>query len=96
MTDYEHCENIEYSIIFHKNSILDNWLNGIFTKICVSVDSEQELLNIYETAKAKNMFCSIIEDNGLTEFNDKKTFTCCAILGFNEDVDKITGHLKLL
>ena len=27
------------------------WLNGIFTKICLSVESEEELLSIYETIK---------------------------------------------
>lgn len=73
------------------------WLTGRFTKVCVSVDSEDELLQIYNAAVAANICSAIIEDSGLTEFNGTKTLTCCAIgPAYPEDVDKITGHLKLL
>ena len=73
------------------------WIDGIFTKICVSVDSEQELKEIYESASEQNLPCAIIEDCGLTEFNNVPTLTCCAIGPANAEViDNITGHLKLL
>jgi peptidyl-tRNA hydrolase, PTH2 family len=76
---------------------LNYWLNGLFTKICLSVDSEQELLDIYNKAKDNGLICSLITDSGLTEFNGVPTITCCAIgPSFSEDIDKITGHLKLL
>lgn len=76
---------------------MKEWIDGIFTKICVSVDSEQELIDIYNKAKEANLPCSLIEDNGLTEFNGIKTKTCCAIgPAQSEEIDKITGHLKLL
>jgi len=73
------------------------WKNGIFTKIVVSVDSEEELLEIYSKAKSDNVPCSLIQDNGLTEFHNVPTYTCVAIGPAYEDVvSKYTGHLKLL
>lgn len=83
--------------IFDMESPEYKWLKDKFTKICVSVDSEQELIDIYEKAKGKGMLCSLIEDSGATEFKGVPTKTCCAI-GPDEShkIDMITGHLKLL
>ncbi len=76
---------------------MENWINGSFTKICVSVDSEEQLLTIYEKAKMEDIPCSLIQDIGKTEFNGVPTYTAVAVgPALAEDVDKITGHLKLL
>ncbi len=76
---------------------MKEWLTGIFTKICVSVDSEQELLDIYKQAQDADLVCSLIQDVGLTEFGGVPTYTAVAIgPAKNEDIDKITGELKLL
>ena len=74
------------------------WLSdGRYAKICVSVDSESELLEVYEKAKSAGLITSIITDLGLTEFNGVPTKTCVAIgPASNEDLTPITGHLKLL
>lgn len=73
------------------------WLIGLSTKICVSVDSEHELFEVYNEAKESGLPCAMILDVGLTEFNGKETYTCCAIgPAKSEDIDKITGGLKLL
>lgn len=73
------------------------WLNGQFTKICVSVNSEQELLDIYNQAKATGMPCSLIQDMGHTEFNGVPTYTAVAIgPDYSDVVDTITKHLPLL
>ena len=73
------------------------WVNGLFTKICVSVNSEAELLEVYNKAKEAGLNCSLITDSGLTEFAGVPTMTCCAI-GPNaaESIDAITGTLPLL
>ena len=73
------------------------WLGGRFTKICVSVDNEQELLDIYNQAQELNINVKLIKDAGLTEFNGVPTLTCLA-LGpeYPDKLDPITGHLKLL
>lgn len=76
---------------------MKEWLLGTFTKVCVSVNSEEELLSIYEQAKTAGLVCSIIQDSGLTEFGGVPTYTAVAVgPALKEDVDKITGELKLL
>jgi PTH2 family peptidyl-tRNA hydrolase len=73
------------------------WLAGAFTKIAVSVDSENELKQVYENAKEKGLICSLILDAGLTEFNGVPTYTAVAVgPAAKSKVDEITGHLKLL
>jgi len=73
------------------------WKNGIFTKICLACNSEEELLDISEAAKEANLPFCLIKDNGLTCFNGIHTYTCVAIgPDYNEKIDKITGKLKLL
>lgn len=73
------------------------WLNGAFTKVCVRAESEEELLDLYQRAKARLIPCALITDSGRTEFGGVPTNTCCAIgPAYPEDLDPITGHLKLL
>jgi PTH2 family peptidyl-tRNA hydrolase len=77
--------------------VIQNWMKGMFTKVCVSVDSESELDEIYNRAKEAGLICSMIVDAGLTEFNGVPTKTCCAIgPSWEEELQPITGHLKLL
>lgn len=73
------------------------WYFGIFTKVCVRVESEEELDDVYEKAKAAGLPCALIVDAGKTEFNGVPTKTCCAIGPCRpSDVKDIVGHLKLL
>lgn len=77
---------------------LHEWLsNGKNTKICVYVNSEQELLEIYNKAKEQNILCSLITDSGLTEFHGVPTITCCALgPDYSEILNPLTSHLKLM
>jgi PTH2 family peptidyl-tRNA hydrolase len=72
------------------------WIQNSFAKVCVRVNSEQELLDIEKAAKEAKLEVNIIKDSGHTEFGGVPTYTCLAI-GPNksEDIDKITGHLEL-
>ena len=84
-------------LIVYPYSAVDDWLNGRFTKICVSVNSEAELDEVYNKAKSKGLICSIITDAGLTEFAGVPTKTCCSIGPvWSDEVDEITGKLPLL
>lgn len=86
-----------YSLSFNKNSVLDDWLNGKFTKVCVGVNSEEELLSIYYKAKTEYLPVKLITDSGLTEFHGQLTKTCICIGPYiAEEIDKITGDLPLL
>lgn len=90
-------ENITvYNCEFGENSVLHEWLEGKFTKICVAVDSEEELLNIYNSIPDE-IPSVLITDSGSTEFNGIPTNTCVGIGPYvSEEIDKITGSLKLL
>lgn len=80
-----------------KDTYLREWLEDKFTKICVYVESETELIAVMHEAEIAGLPCALITDAGLTEFNGVATITCCAVgPAKEEDVDKITGHLKLL
>ena len=78
---------------------MHDWLEGTFTKICVQVGSEAELLEIYHKAvdTEPQLPAKLIRDSGLTEFHGVPTLTCCAIGPYwADEIDKVTGHLKLL
>jgi len=73
------------------------WLQGLFTKICVRVESEEQLETVYEKAKEAGLPCALIVDAGKTEFNGVPTKTCCAIgPAYPSQVKDIVGDLKLL
>ena len=72
------------------------WLHGNQAKICVRVDSEEELFEIYHKAKEAGLECHLIKDSGKTEFKEP-TNTCLAIGPDRvEKINSVTGHLKLL
>ena len=85
-----------YSYLNTPEETRNAWMGQRQTKICVGVDTEQELFDIYEKAKAAGLPCALIKDAGLTEFKEP-TFTAVGI-GPEEDskIDEITGKLKLL
>lgn len=76
---------------------VEEWLANSFTKICVSVDSEDELIELVLKAKLAEVIVAEIVDNGATEFNGVKTFTCIALgPDTDERLAPLTGGLKLL
>lgn len=76
----------------------DQWItNGNIMKAVVRAESEQELDDIYNKAKEAGLTVHMIVDSGKTEFHGVPTKTCLAIgPDLASDIDKITGHLKLL
>ncbi|MCW7539126.1 aminoacyl-tRNA hydrolase [Aquabacterium sp. A7-Y] len=73
------------------------WLTGRFRKICVSADSEAQLLELHRQALAAGLPCALIQDSGITEFGGVPTYTALAIgPGSNEKLDPITSSLRLL
>lgn len=72
------------------------WFQNGQAKVCVYVDSEEELLNIAKTANEKGVFAAVITDAGITEFHGVPTKTCLALEPLSvEAADEITGHLPL-
>lgn len=73
------------------------WFEDKFTKICLGCNSEIELIRLYKKAKELGLNAALITDAGLTEFHGIPTNTCIAIGPNNsDDINKVTGNLKLL
>ena len=80
----------------HDKRVIE-WLQGPFAKIAVSVDSLEELYEISNKARAAGLICEQIVDAGRTEFHGVPTVTALGIgPDTDENLDPITGHLKLL
>lgn len=78
------------------SKVVQKWVSGGQTKVTLCVNSEEELLEIYNRAKENNLDVHLITDAGLTEFNGVPTKTCLAIGPDEADkINKITGQLKL-
>lgn len=72
------------------------WLEGLFTKVCVRVGSEEELLAVAEAAGKAGIRVAIITDSGKTEFGGISTRTCLALgPDLAEKIDSVTGDLEL-
>ena len=83
--------------MFEKEKYNDWYKNNLQTKICVGVDSEQELLDIYKAGLERGFVVYLVEDYGLTEFHQENTLTCLAFEPLeDEQIDTITGGLSLL
>jgi PTH2 family peptidyl-tRNA hydrolase len=73
------------------------WIKGTFTKVCVRVDGETELMRIFGEAQRAKLPVKLITDAGHTEFHGVPTRTCLAIgPAWADEIDKITGGLTLL
>lgn len=89
----------EFSVKFKDGSYLDKWLNGGFTKICLGVEGEKELLELHRLIRKSNpeIPCVLITDAGRTEFHGVPTHTCVGVGPFwADEIDKFTGELSLL
>lgn len=80
----------------HLSDAERQWLTEGFKKVCLQVDSEQELMDIFTAARKAGLQVDLITDSGTTEFNGVPTKTCLAIgPDYSDKIDKITSHLKL-
>lgn len=74
-----------------------HWLQNSFRKICVYVNSQEELEEVHQKALDAGLISHLITDNGATEFNGVPTMTCCAIgPHWDSKFEDITNHLPLL
>lgn len=85
-----------YCTFLFNDNIME-WLSGPFTKIVVGCDSEEAFHDLYNAAEEAGLPNAVIRDSGKTEFDGVPTYTCLAIGPAKaEEIDKITGGLKLL
>jgi PTH2 family peptidyl-tRNA hydrolase len=72
------------------------WLESSFRKVTVKVNSEEELMAVYDQALEAGLVVDLITDRGLTEFGGVPTRTCLAIgPDYDDLIDPVTGDLEL-
>jgi peptidyl-tRNA hydrolase, PTH2 family len=73
-----------------------DWITRGMAKVCLKVNSEEELLERHAQARANGIESHLIRDSGRTEFDGVATLTACAIgPDESECIDRITGELTL-
>ena len=89
--------SMKATVLHMDNPKVKEWLGGIFTKVALAVESEEELLEIINSARSRGVIAELITDAGITVFNGVPTNTCAGIGPDDPEVLKeIVGHLKLL
>ena len=74
-----------------------HWFKVLSAKIVVGVNSEAELMDLYNQALNMGLPVALIQDAGLTEFGGVRTYTAVGIGPAQaHQVDQITGKLSLL
>lgn len=72
------------------------WISEGMAKVCLQVDSEEQLVELQQKAVDAGLEAHLILDSGRTEFSGQPTLTALAIGPADaETIDKITGHLSL-
>ena len=77
-------------------SPLTDWFDAGVAKICVYVDSEEELLDLAARGRELGFAVALVRDAGHTEFHGEPTYTCLAFEPLPaERIDPLTGELPL-
>jgi PTH2 family peptidyl-tRNA hydrolase len=84
-------------MILRPDAVTKSWMEGLYRKVVLGVESEEGLLRLKEEAERAGLHAVLIVDAGLTEFHGVPTPTALAI-GPDEDgrIDPVTGSLRLL
>jgi len=81
-------------ITLNLSSRQTQWLSHGMAKVCLRVESEEQLLTLHQQAMAAGLQSFLITDSGRTEFKGKPTITACAIgPDYVSAVDAVTGSL---
>jgi len=84
------------AVLKSKKKMIILWKSLGMKKVCLKVNSLDELLSYVNKAEEAGLITSVITDAGKTVF--KQPTTTCAAIGPNSDekIDSITKELKML
>ena len=81
---------------YSDHSVMEEWFDEGQRKVCLKVESLQELEAVEQLAIHNGVLCKKIVDFGLTEL-PPNTVTCIGIgPALEEKINKVTGNLKLV
>ena len=81
---------------FMASTPLSDWFERGIAKVCVYVDSAEELLDLAQKGRERGFVVALVKDAGFTEFHGEPTYTCLAFEPLApEQIDPITGKLPL-
>ena len=87
-------QNNTINIVLNEQEL--SWITKGVAKVCLRVNSEEELLKHHQSAQQAGLKSYLIQDSGKTEFHGQPTYTACAIGPDEvEKIDAITGDLQL-
>jgi PTH2 family peptidyl-tRNA hydrolase len=76
--------------------VTQKWIEFGMAKICLQVQSEDELLLYIEKARLQGLKCHLIYDSGKTEFHGERTLTAAAIgPNLSTEIDSVTSALSI-
>ncbi|XP_033210506.1 peptidyl-tRNA hydrolase 2, mitochondrial-like isoform X2 [Belonocnema kinseyi] len=75
--------------------IVEGWEDCGQKKITVQVDNEAALMEVYRHARSVGLIADVIQDAGRTQVARGSKTVCAVGPGPFEQIDKVTGHLKL-
>ena len=79
-----------------KPNLAVKWINSGQKKVVLKVNSINDILSIYKRAVDRGLIATIVRDAGLTQL-EPGTITAVGIgPDYENKIDEVTGHLKLL
>lgn len=86
----------DQEVVMQLRKVEREWIKVGMAKVCLKVNSEEELLEHHQKALDAGLSSYLIRDAGKTEFGGRPTYTACAIgPDYAAEIDKITGDLVL-
>ncbi|KAK3238351.1 hypothetical protein CYMTET_51634 [Cymbomonas tetramitiformis] len=87
-----------YSACYEKgyHALLDHWEEHGQAKVTLKLDGEQEMLRLAKQASSHNVPCHIVHDAGRTQIAPNTRTVLSIGPAPVDELDKLTGHLKLL
>ncbi|KAF8792703.1 peptidyl-tRNA hydrolase 2, mitochondrial-like [Argiope bruennichi] len=77
-------------------SLLKEWLKSGQRKVVLKVDSEEALMEIAATARRAGLNFNLVCDAGRTQIPSGSRTVLAVGPDLEQNIDKVTGHLKLL
>lgn len=77
-------------------AIMRRWENSGCAKICLKIESETDLMNIRRGASVRGLNFYLVHDAGRTQIAAGSATVLAIGPALVDEIDQLTGHLKLL